>query len=39
MKIKALIKTKLFIGVVDESNVYLLREGSQIKGYADIAEP
>lgn len=33
------VKTKLFIGVVDESTVYLLREGSQIKGYADIAEP
>lgn len=31
--------TKLIIGVVDESTVYLLREGSQIKGYADIAEP
>ena len=33
------VKTKLFIGIVDESTVYLLREGSQIKGYADIAEP
>lgn len=33
------VKTKLLIGIVDESTVYLLREGSQIKGYADIAEP
>lgn len=33
------VKTKLLIGVVDESTVYLLREGSQIIGYAAIAEP
>lgn len=33
------VKTKLLIGVVDESTVYLLREGSKIIGYAAIAEP
>lgn len=31
--------TKLFIGVVDDSTVYLLKEDDKIKGYAVVAEP
>lgn len=31
--------TKLFIGVVDDSTVYLLKEDGKIKGYAVVAEP
>lgn len=31
--------TELFIGVVDESTLYLLKEDGKIKGYAVVGEP